>query len=205
MSTRVGIVGTGGIAAVHADNLARMADAEMVAVTDIDETRSRAFADTWGGRVDPSLEAMLERALTAVPRAIERGGVRELRVVARADDFDAAVQFYRDVVGLPERAAYQGEGDARVVILEAGRATLELANAAQVAMIDAVETDGDAPSEHIRIALEVDDADAATDALVEGGAHLEAAPRVTPWGSRNSRLRAPADLQLTLFQEGAAD
>lgn len=60
MSTRVGIVGTGGIAAVHADNLARMADAEIVAVTDIDETRSRAFADTWGGRVDPSLEAMLE-------------------------------------------------------------------------------------------------------------------------------------------------
>lgn len=161
------------------------------------------WSEAGAGRT--SLEAMLERALTAVPRAIERGGVRELRVVARADDFDAAVQFYRDVVGLPERAAYQGEGDARVVILEAGRATLELANAAQVAMIDAVETDGDAPSEHIRIALEVDDADAATDALVEGGAHLEAAPRVTPWGSRNSRLRAPADLQLTLFQEGAAD
>ena len=60
MTTRVGIVGTGGIAAVHADNLSRMADAEIVAVTDIDADRARAFADAHGGRVDASLEAMLE-------------------------------------------------------------------------------------------------------------------------------------------------
>ncbi|MFP3467811.1 Gfo/Idh/MocA family protein, partial [Leifsonia sp. SIMBA_070] len=60
MTTRVGIVGTGGIAAVHAKSLQGMADAEIVAVTDIDEDRSHAFADAWGGRVDASLEAMLE-------------------------------------------------------------------------------------------------------------------------------------------------
>jgi predicted dehydrogenase len=60
MTTRVGIVGTGGIAAVHADNLAGMPDAEIVAVTDIDADRASAFAGTWGGRVDASLEAMLD-------------------------------------------------------------------------------------------------------------------------------------------------
>ena len=65
--------------------------------------------------------------------------VRQLRVVVQADDFDQAVRFYRDTLGLVELAAFQGEGDARVIILDAGRATLELANQAQVEMIDAVE------------------------------------------------------------------
>ena len=36
---------------------------------------------------------------------------------------------------------------------------------------------------------------------MSGGATLIAAPVETPWGSLNSRLEAPAGLQLTLFQE----
>lgn len=60
MTTRVGIVGTGGIAGIHADNLTRIDDAEIVGVTDIDDARAREFAATWGGRVDASLDAMLE-------------------------------------------------------------------------------------------------------------------------------------------------
>jgi catechol 2,3-dioxygenase-like lactoylglutathione lyase family enzyme len=54
--------------------------------------------------------------------------VLQLRVVVEADDYETAVSFYRDALGLPEQAAYQGRDDARVVILNAGRATLELAN-----------------------------------------------------------------------------
>ncbi|MDO9174714.1 MAG: VOC family protein, partial [Actinomycetota bacterium] len=57
--------------------------------------------------------------------------VLQMRLVVEVDDFDAAVAFYRDALGLPEQAAFQGEGDARVVILDAGRAPLELANSAQ--------------------------------------------------------------------------
>jgi catechol 2,3-dioxygenase-like lactoylglutathione lyase family enzyme len=57
--------------------------------------------------------------------------VRQLRLVVEAEDYEQAVSFYRDVLGLPEEAAYQGEGGARVTILDAGRATLELANPAQ--------------------------------------------------------------------------
>lgn len=60
--TRVGIVGTGGIAGVQAEALAAMADrAELVAVTDIDEARASEFAARWGGRVDATLDEMLER------------------------------------------------------------------------------------------------------------------------------------------------
>jgi catechol 2,3-dioxygenase-like lactoylglutathione lyase family enzyme len=130
----------------------------------------------------------------AVPR------VKQLRLVVEADDYEAALAFYRDVLGLQERESYEGEGDARVTILDAGRATLELSNPAQVRMIDRVEADG-RPSARLRVAFEVDDAASATDELVAGGAALVASPRETPWRSVNSRLDAPAGLQITLFQE----
>lgn len=126
--------------------------------------------------------------------------VRQLRVVVEAEDYEAALHFYRDVLGMPEQAAFEGEGDARVTILHAGMATLELSNPAQVRLIDRVEAEGQ-PSARIRIAFEVDDAAARTDELVAAGAELIASPRETPWRSLNSRLHAPADLQITLFQE----
>jgi catechol 2,3-dioxygenase-like lactoylglutathione lyase family enzyme len=129
-----------------------------------------------------------------------RAGVRQLRVVVTADDFDQALTFYRDVLGLTERAAFEGDGDARVAILDAGHATLELANPAQAAMIDQIEI-GQRVGPHIRLAFEVDDARAATATLAAAGAEIIAAPAVTPWNSLNSRLRAPADVQLTLFEE----
>jgi catechol 2,3-dioxygenase-like lactoylglutathione lyase family enzyme len=130
----------------------------------------------------------------------ENSAVRQLRIVVETADFDAAVAFYRDALGLPEEAAFEGEGDARVMILDAGRATLELSNPAQVRLIDRVEAEG-SPSARIRIAFEVDDAQTTTDTLVDAGATLIASPRETPWRSVNSRMDAPAGLQVTLFQE----
>lgn len=126
--------------------------------------------------------------------------VKQLRLVVAADDFDAALAFYRDTLGLEQSAAFEGEGDARVAILDAGRATLEIANPAQVRMIDSVESDG-RPSGRIRVAFEVVDGEAATSELVAAGAELIASPRETPWRSLNSRLQAPAGLEVTLFQE----
>ena len=126
--------------------------------------------------------------------------VRQLRLVVEAEDYEAAVAFFRDALGLTEQAAFEGEGDARVTILEAGRATLEISNPAQVRLIDQVEAD-DQPSAKIRIAFEVDDSAATTRDLVEAGGTLIAEPRETPWKSLNSRLEAPAGLQITLFQE----
>ena len=128
------------------------------------------------------------------------GAVRQLRVVVTADDFDAALAFYRDELGLTEQAAFEGAGDARVVILNAGQATLELANPAQAAMIDDVEV-GRRVGPHIRLAFEVADTQAVTEKLSAAGADVIAEPTVTPWRSVNSRLQAPAGIQLTLFQE----
>ena len=126
--------------------------------------------------------------------------VRQLRLVVEADDYDAALRFFRDALGLPEQAAFEGEGDAKVAILLAGRATLEIANPAQKRMIDAVEADGHVSS-RIRVAFEVDDTAALTRRLADAGAEVLAEPTVTPWKSLNSRLTAPAGLQVTLFEE----
>lgn len=126
-------------------------------------------------------------------------GVRELRLVVTAPDYDEALRFYRDVLGLMERAAYESPG-GRVTILEAGRATLELTDPGHAAYIDEVEV-GRRVAGHIRVAFEVDDSRAVTEALGAAGATVIAGPTLTPWNSLNSRLEAPAGLQLTLFTE----
>lgn len=126
--------------------------------------------------------------------------VRQLRLVVEVEDYEAAVAFYRDVLGLPEQAAFEADGGARVTILDAGRATLELANPAQRRMIDEVEVGREVAGKY-RVAFEVDDAEARTDELVDGGAELVAPPTRTPWESLNARLDAPGGLHVTLFQE----
>jgi hypothetical protein len=63
-------------------------------------------------------------------RAPRQRAVLQLRLVVEAQDY-GAVAFYRDVLGLPQQAAFEGDGEARVTILDAGRATLEIANPAQ--------------------------------------------------------------------------
>ena len=130
----------------------------------------------------------------------EPNRVLQLRLVVEADDYDEAVRFYRDVLGMREQDAFSGPDEARVTILDAGRATLELANPAQKRMIDEVEV-GRQVAPRLRVALEVADARGTTDALVAAGAELVAPPVETPWRSLNSRLDAPAGLQITLFQE----
>jgi len=128
--------------------------------------------------------------------------VRGLRVVVAAEEYDVAVGFYRDALGMREQAAFAGPGGAEVTILDAGRATLEIANPAQRAYIDEVEV-GREVAPRIRLAFEVDDVAGVTRALLAAGATEVAAPRPTPFGSVNARLEAPAELQITLFEPDA--
>ncbi|WP_434441845.1 VOC family protein [Lentzea sp. E54] len=126
-------------------------------------------------------------------------GVRELRLVVTADDYDEALRFYRDVLGLEQRAAFASDG-GRVTILEAGRATLEITDPPHAEFIDSVEV-GRRVAGHVRVAFEVDDSERTTRELEAAGAEVIAEPTRTPWNSLNARLAAPAGLQLTLFQE----
>lgn len=130
--------------------------------------------------------------------------VSQLRLVLETDDLDAALAFYRDVVGLTEREAYSEDDGARVHILEIPSATLELANPQQVRFIDRVEVGSSVAHPYpltVRIAFEVPDAAAAAAAWQAGGAEPVASPTETPWRSLNARMEAPGGMQVTAFQE----
>ena len=127
--------------------------------------------------------------------------VREMRLVVTATDYAEAVHFYRDVLGLPERASYSSP-DGQVVILEAGRATLEIADPAQAEFIDRVEV-GRRVAGHIRVAFQVADSASMARKLAANGATLIADATLTPWLDLDARLDAPAGLQLTLFSEAS--
>ncbi len=127
-----------------------------------------------------------------------RTSVLQMRLVVTVDNFDEALAFYRDGLGMTEEAAFS-TGDRRVAILDAGRATLEIADAGHADYIDDIEV-GSRVAGKFRVAFEVSDAVAVTDELLAAGATLIARPTRTPWNSLNSRLDAPGGVQMTLFE-----
>jgi catechol 2,3-dioxygenase-like lactoylglutathione lyase family enzyme len=123
--------------------------------------------------------------------------VTELRVALTVQDFAQALAFYRDTLGLEQIADWSSE-TGRVVVLDAGRATLELLDDAQAETVDAIEA-GRRVSGTVRLALQVADSEDIAERLVVAGAVRVAPPVVTPWGDRNARVQAPDGMQLTLF------
>jgi catechol 2,3-dioxygenase-like lactoylglutathione lyase family enzyme len=123
--------------------------------------------------------------------------VHELRVALTVDDFQEALRFYRDALGLPVVEEWR-EPTGSGAVLDAGRATLELLSTPQAELVDRVEV-GERVAGFVRLALEVDDSTATADALAAAGAAVIGGPVVTPWSHRNVRLRAPDGMQLTLF------
>ena len=123
--------------------------------------------------------------------------VTELRVALTVQDFDQALAFYRDALGLDQIADWSS-ASGRVVVLDAGRATLELLDEAQAEAVDAIEA-GHRVSGTVRLAVKVADSDDRAGRLVAAGAVRVAPPVTTPWGDRNARVQAPDGIQLTLF------
>jgi catechol 2,3-dioxygenase-like lactoylglutathione lyase family enzyme len=125
--------------------------------------------------------------------------VQELRLVLTVSDFDAAVALYRDALGL-EQLEDWSDGDAQIVLLDGGRATLELVNDEQAKKIDDAEV-GARVAGPVRIAFRVVDSEATAARLTEAGAEPLAGAVLTPWNDRNVRVRVVDDMQLTLFSE----
>ncbi len=112
-------------------------------------------------------------------------------------DLDATLRFYRDVLGMGELEMWVTPG-GRGVILDAGRATLELLDERHAAEVDAIEV-GRRVAGPVRFALEVPDSVATGEVLVRAGAQPVGGPVETPWRHRNVRVQAPDGMQLTLF------
>ena len=183
---------------------------------------------TWGGLISYAVAGYVYKVMVevimlpvtyAVIRAIKKREpgyatvqaqgdtpVRQMRLVVAVDDYDSAVRFYRDELGLVAEENYDGANGAQVMILGAGRATLELSNRPQIELIDTVEVGRTGVSGKYRLAFEVDDSAGVTTRLTAAGAELIAPPTVTPWRSLNARLHGPGAVQLTIFTElGAAE
>lgn len=123
--------------------------------------------------------------------------VKELRLILTVENLDELISFYRDTVGLETSKEWHEEA-GNGIILDAGRASLELVDAKHAARIDQIEVGGRV-SGPVRLALRVSEPVAtATDKLLAGGAISVAPPTTAPW-SEVSRVKAPDGMQITLF------
>jgi methylmalonyl-CoA/ethylmalonyl-CoA epimerase len=124
--------------------------------------------------------------------------ILELRVALTTSDYERLTKFYCDGLGI-EPAAIWNNGQGRALVLEMGKATLELFDEVQAETIDQIEAE-QRISGRIRFALQVPDLKTAMERLLAHGATLVHPPIITPWGDYNVRLQDPDGMQITLFQ-----
>lgn len=124
--------------------------------------------------------------------------VFELRVALTTGDYERLTRFYCEGLGIEPAAIWNNE-EGKALVLDMGKATLELFDEAQAEIIDQIEA-GQRVSGQIRFALQVPDLKAALERLLAHGAVLVHEPVITPWGDYNVRLQDPDGMQITLFQ-----
>jgi predicted enzyme related to lactoylglutathione lyase len=124
--------------------------------------------------------------------------VFELRVALTTQDYERLTKFYCEGLGL-EPSAIWNNNQGKALVIDMGKATLELFDEAQAEIIDQIEAE-QRISGQIRFALQVPDLKAALERLLDHGATLVHPPVITPWGDYNVRLQDPDGMQITLFQ-----
>jgi glyoxylase I family protein len=126
------------------------------------------------------------------------GGGGFHHVAVRVPDFDAAMRFYKDVLGFTERVAW-GEGEKRAVMLDVGDG-----NYLEVFAGGTAAAPKDGPILHI--ALRSDDVDGACERARAAGAEVTVEPkdvtipsRPQPLPARIAFFRGPAGEVFELF------
>jgi catechol 2,3-dioxygenase-like lactoylglutathione lyase family enzyme len=142
--------------------------------------------------------AGLGDAASAAPSAIANPPVMELRVALTTQAFDRLASFYRVGLGM-EPAHVWPEDQGRALVLDMGKATLEVFDEKQAQTVDQIEV-GRRISGQIRFALQVPDLEAAIKRLQAHGATLVHGPVVAPWGDKIVRFQDPDGMQITLYQ-----
>jgi predicted enzyme related to lactoylglutathione lyase len=124
--------------------------------------------------------------------------VFELRIALTTGDYERLTKFYCEGLGIEPSAIWNND-QGKAIVLDMGRATLELFDEAQAEIIDQIEAE-QRISGQIRFALQVSDLQSAMERLIDHGATLVHPPVITPWGDYNVRLQDPDGMQITLFQ-----
>ncbi len=124
--------------------------------------------------------------------------VLELRIAITTEDYERLRKFYCEGLGIEPSALFHN-GGGNGLLLELGRATLEIFDEAQAQAVDDIEA-GTRVSGPIRFALGVPDLLEAMNGLIARGARLVHQPVMPPWGGHNVRLQDPDGMQITLFE-----
>src|ERR1700704_1213090 len=124
-----------------------------------------------------TVAASLGGSSRPITRANPNPPVMELRVALTTEAFDRLASFYRNGLGL-EPAQVWPEEQGRALVLDMGKATLEVFNEKQAQTIDQIEV-GRRMSGQIRFALRVPDLDAARKRLLAHGATVVHGPVLT--------------------------
>jgi len=124
--------------------------------------------------------------------------VKELRIILTVDNLDEIISFYRDVAGLRTSKEWRDE-TGNGIILEAGKASLELIDSKDAASIDEIEV-GRRIAGPVRLALNTgENIEEASQKFIAGGAIPLAVIKQAPW-SKVQRLKDPSGMQFTLFE-----
>ena len=124
--------------------------------------------------------------------------VKELRIILTVDNLEEIIKFYRESAGLQTSKEWH-EATGNGIILEAGRASLELIDKNHAARIDDIEV-GRRVAGPVRLALNIGhNIEEASEILISAGAAKLADIRQAPW-SKVMRLEDPSGMQLTLFE-----
>ena len=124
--------------------------------------------------------------------------ILELRVALTTSDYERLVKFYCDGLGIEPAAIWNNNG-GKALILDMGKATLELFDETQAETIDQIEA-GKRISGQIRFALQVPDLKVALERLLAHGATLVHEPVMTQWGDYNVRLQGQTTSKLHYFR-----
>lgn len=124
--------------------------------------------------------------------------VMELRVALTTQAFDRLADFYRVGLGMEPSQVWPAD-QGRALVLDMGKATLEVFDEKQAETVDQIEV-GKRVSGQVRFALRVPDLDAAMKRLATHGATAVHGPVVAPWGDKMARFQDPDGMQITLYQ-----
>jgi len=134
------------------------------------------------------------------PTEDDRTYISEMRLVIECADWEQAIAFYRDALGLRQIEGYQGDSEAQM-ILDVGRATIELVHPE----LPKVESGASAelsspPVPRVRLALRTSRAQAVIERLEKVGAQRVEGPKLNSSETLNVRLTAPDNMPITVFR-----
>lgn len=124
--------------------------------------------------------------------------MKELRIILTVENLDEVIKFYRDEMGLKTSKEWH-EATGNGIILEAGKASLELIDIDHAKTIDSIEV-GKNIAGPVRLAFNIGDNIKEVGASLElAGAKKIAEVKQAPW-SKVQRMQDPSGMQFTLFE-----